>query len=442
VIVTALREHQRFFAVETQEGRLLPAFVAARNGDARGIDRVREGNQEVLVARLEDAEFYWKTDLKHAPGERVEALSGVVWMEGLGSLRDKAARLESLASWLALRLASDAVADVRRAALLCKTDLLSEMIGSGKEYAALQGIIGAYYARGAGEPENVCQAIYWHYHPRWAGDELPGTDAAAMLSLADKLDHVVGAFVAGKNPTGGEDPYGVRRAGIGVVRILIEQGRHLDLYTTMMEATRILFANDADLPHGTIMKQLGDFWRDRIESALGDRGVAYDIRDAAVEARVPAKEGDPSSAMRRPGWADPCDALRRARVLAEFRADPRFEPLVILFKRVANILKASEEKPGPLDPAKLVEPPEQELARALDRARSRTEPLWASRSYAEILPALLEMESAIHTFFDKVLVNTDDAATRLNRLRLLTDVRDLFVRGWDLSKVVVEGEKA
>ena len=434
VIVTALREHQRFFAVEDAEGRLLPHFIAVRNGDARGLDHVRKGNQDVLVARLEDARFYWETDLKTAPAARVDALAGVVWMEGLGSLREKATRLESLAAWLAERIAPAASADARRAALLCKTDLLSEMIGSGKEYASLEGVMGGHYARRAGEPEGVARAIAEHYRPRGAGDALPASDAGAILSLADKLDHVAGAFVGGKIPSGSEDPYGVRRAANGVVRILIEQQRPLDLRDATMESTRILFAADPELPHAEIVRKLGEFWRGRVAAALDERGVPYDARDAALEAR-------PGGDKARPGWIDPSDALRRGESLARFRSDPRFEPLAVLFRRVANILKAATEPlPASVDAARLVEPAERELRDALERARAGTAPLWTARDYDRVLPELLSMEGAIHAFFDHVLVNAEDAATRLNRLRLLADVRELFARGWDLSKVVVEGD--
>jgi glycyl-tRNA synthetase beta chain len=437
VVVTALREHQRFFAVEKPDGALLPAFIAVRNGDQRGLDTVRKGNQDVLVARLEDARFYWETDLKHPPAERVEALAGVVWMEGLGTLRDKAARLESLAGWLAERLAPTTAASARRAALLCKTDLLGEMIGSGKEYASLEGVMGGHYARRAGEPEAVAAAIAEHYRPRGAGDALPASEAGALLALADRLDHVAGAFVAGKVPSGSEDPYGVRRAGNGVVRILVEQQRHLDLRDATMESTRPFYAADPDLPQAEIMKRLGEFWRGRVEAALAERGVPYDSAAAAIEARVALDGG-----RTRPGWIDPCDALRRARALEAFRDDPRFEPLAILFKRVGNILRAATETlPAALDPARLVEPEERALHAALERARQATAPLWTRRDYPALIPALLEMEQAIHTFFDQVLVNAEDLAVRVNRLRLLAEVRDLFLRGWDLSKVVVEGEK-
>jgi glycyl-tRNA synthetase beta chain len=443
VIITALREHQRFCAVQGSPGKdgrapLLEKFIAVRNGDERGLDRVRRGNQDVLAARLEDARFYWETDLKHTPAERVEQLAGVVWLEGLGSLRDKAARLETLCDGLAAALAPAAAATARRAALLCKTDLLSEMIGSGKEYTGLQGIIGGYYAANSGEPQAVADAIHWHYHPRFAGDRLPPTDAGVVLALADKLDHVAGAFVAGKAPSGSEDPYGVRRAGNGVVRILVEQGRSLDLRDATMKATAPFFAADPELPQAALIKQLGEFWRGRVEAALEQEGIAYDTREAALEAQVQADGAGRS----RPGWIDPCDCLARARMLGGFRDDARFSPLVILFKRVANILKAATETiPPSLDRARLTEDAERGLLTALDRARERTTPLWQRRAYAEILPALLEMEAAIHSFFDHVMVNADDPATRLNRLRLLTEVRELFLRGWDLSRIVVEGEK-
>jgi glycyl-tRNA synthetase beta chain len=443
VIITALREHQRFFAVGPQvvvPGRtaLLQKFVALRNGDDRGLDGVRRGNEDVLAARLEDARFYWETDLKHPPAERIDALQSVVWMEGLGSLRDKATRLETLCGWLAERIAPSSAGAAKRAALLCKTDLLSEMIGSGKEYAALQGTIGGYYAQHAGEPDDVAKAVMYHYHPRFAGDALPSTEAGVVLSIADKLDHVAGTFVAGKAPSGSEDPYGVRRAGNGVVRLLTEGDCHLDLREATERATAPFFAADLELAQATIVKQLGDFWRGRVEAALEAEGIAYDTREAALEARVPLD----GAARSRPGWIDPVDCLARARVLSTFRGDRRFGPLVILFKRVGNILKAATEPlPASLDRARLAEAAERDLLAALERARERTAPLWQRGAYDAILPALLEMDTAIHAFFDQVMVNVDDAALRLNRLRLLADVRELFLRGWDLSRIVVEGEK-
>jgi glycyl-tRNA synthetase beta chain len=436
VIVTALREHQRFHAVERADGTLVAGFVAVRNGGDHGLPIVRRGNEGVLVARLEDAKFYWDTDLEATPAEHVVKLAGVVWMEGLGSLREKAARLEGLVRWLAVRLAPGAADAAARAALLCKTDLLGEMIGSGKEYASLEGVMGGHYARRAGEPAEVAAAIAEHYLPRGAGDPLPASDAGALLALADKLDHVAGAFVAGKIPSGSEDPYGVRRAANGAIRILVEQRRSLDLRAAAMEMTRPFFAGDPELPQAEIVKKLGEFWRGRVDTALEERGVAYDVREAALEARIVMGDAP------RPGWCDAADALARGRSLDALRGEPHFAPLVVLYKRVANILRAATEAlPPSLDRGALLDPAEQGLLAALDAARKATGPLWDERAYAAILPALLEMETAIHTFFDRVMVNVDEPAVRLNRLKLLAEVRDLFVRGWDLSRVVVEGEK-
>src|SRR5262245_53870571 len=436
VIVTALREHQRFFAVETEAAKLKPCFLTVRNGDSVALATVRKGNEDVLVARLEDARFYWDTDLKHKPAELVDKLAGVVWMEGLGTMRDKATRLETLAGWLAERLAPSAREAAVRAALLCKTDLLSEMIGSGKEYASLEGIMGGHYARRAHESDAVADAIAEHYRPRGAGDEPPFSAAGAVLALADKLDHVAGAFVAGKSPSGSEDPYGVRRAANGAVRIVVERDWPLDLRAAAMEITRPFFAADPDLAQAEIMKKLGEFLRSRVDTALEERGLAYDVREATLEARIRMGSAD------RPGWCDAADALARARALAAFRDDPRFAPLVILFKRVANILRAATEPlPAALDPALLADAHEHSLLAALELARGRTAPYWAKRDYPTLLPELLAMGGAIHAFFDHVMVNVENAATRGNRLRLLTDVRELFLRGWDLSKAVVEGER-
>ena len=272
--------------------------------------------------------------------------------------------------------------------------------------------------------------------PRGAGDEPPFSAAGALLALADKLDHVAGAFVAGKAPSGSEDPYGVRRAANGAIRIVIERDWSLDLRAAAMEMTRPYFAADPDLAQAEIIKKLGEFLRSRVDTALEDRGLAYDIREAALEARILM------NGVARPGWCDAADVLARARALEAFRDDPRFAPLVILFKRVANILKAvSEPLPPALDTVRLSEAHEQALLAATELARGRTTDRWEKRDYAAILPELLGMGDAIHGFFDHVMVNVDDPALRLNRLRLLADVRDLFLRGWDLSKAVVEGER-
>jgi glycyl-tRNA synthetase beta chain len=297
--------------------------------------------------------------------------------------------------------------------------------------------MGGHYARRSGESEAVAAAIAEHYLPRGAGDAPPFSTAGALLSLADKLDHVAGAFVAGRVPSGSEDPYGVRRAANGALRILLERDWPLDLRGAAMEMTRPFYAADPDLPQAEIMRRLGEFLRSRVDAALEERGLAHDIREATLEARI-VMDG-----ATRPGWCDPADALARARALAEFRDDPRFAPLVVLFKRVANILRAAPEPlPKALDPALLTESHEHALLAAVELARGRTAGLWETGDYAAILPELLGMGDAIHGFFDHVMVNVENLSVRVNRLRLLSDVRELFLRGWDLSRAVVEGERS
>jgi glycyl-tRNA synthetase beta chain len=419
VIVTALREHQRYFAVEDAAGRLLPAFVGVRNGDDRNLAVITEGNAAVLRARLEDARFYWDTDLKKAPGDRVEELDGIVWLAEMGSMRAKAERMKTLAAWIARAWKVDATT-VERAALLAKTDLLSEMIGSGKEYASLEGVMGSYYAARHGEPADVVAAIRDHVLPRGAGDPLPASDAGATLAVADRADSVAGAFLAGKIPSGSEDPYGVRRAANGVVRILLEQDRALDLAALTREALK---GYARALPDG-LESKLDDFWGGRLANALGERGFAYDEAAAALGGSE--------------GGADPRDVLKRAQALKSWRANADFVPLVIGFKRVANILKAAKDAPGGVL-GDFADPHESALATAVRAAALKAEPLFAAHDYGQVLGVLLSLRGAIDTFFDKVMVNVDDAEVRRRRLGLLATTRELFDRGWDLSKVVVEG---
>jgi len=429
VIVTALREHQRYFAVENAAGELLPAFVGVRNGDDRNLAGVAAGNTAVLRARLEDARFYWDTDLKKSPADRAPELSGIVWLEGMGSVLDKAKRMQGLAAWIAGHWDAELIPTVERAALLCKTDLLSEMIGSGKEYASLEGVMGAYYAARHGEEHAVVVAIRDHVRPRGAGDELPSSPAGAALSIADRADTVVGAFLAGKIPSGSEDPYGVRRAANGVVRVLLNSGHALDLAALTKESLAIFArASEAKAPGANpiagVEAKLAEFWAGRLTNALGERGYAYD----EVAAALGGSEGG----------TDPLDVERRAAALKAWRANADFVPLVVGFKRVANILRAAEDAPAGVS-GDLPDPNEAALFEAVERARREAEPLFAARDYGKVLGVLLSLRAPIDAFFEAVMVNAEDPAVRRRRLGLLATTRGLFDRGWDLSKVVVEG---
>lgn len=427
VIVTAMREHQRYFAVESGGGALLPCFVAVLNGNDKDLAGIVKGNERVLRARLDDARFYWETDLARSPASRIEDLAGITWLEGQGSMLDKARRVEWLAGLLAKQWAPEVESHVRRAALLMKTDLLGEMIGSGKEFASLEGLMGSYYAERHGEPSEVVAAIREHLLPRYARDALPASDAGRVLATADRLDSVAGYLSAGKIPSGSEDPYGVRRAGNAVMRILLEGERHLDL----LEANEHALAG-----FGTAGKEARGpthgFWRGRVEAALAESGFAYDEVAAVVESAL--------------GWRDPLDGRHRATALRAHRQDPSFVVLVIGYKRVANILRAETDAP-----ARAADAPggaawgheaERALAEALAQAEKRALPAYESRDYPRVLEVLLEMRGAIDAFFTDVLINDPkDPAGRLRRLGLLSQVRALFARGFDLSRIVVEGER-
>jgi len=423
VIVTALREHQRYFAVEDADGELLPAFVGVRNGDERNLAGIVAGNTAVLRARLDDARFYWDTDLRKAPADRVDELAGIVWLAEMGSMRDKAERMKDLGAWIAGHWNAEWIGTVERAALLCKTDLLSEMIGSGKEYASLEGVMGAYYAARHGEEHAVVVAIRDHVRPRGAGDELPSSDAGAVLAVADRADSVAGAFLAEKIPSGSEDPYGVRRAANGVVRVLLEQKRALDLRLLARESLAV-YARKGRAAKPDLAAKLDEFWAGRVATALADRGYAYDEVGAALGGTD--------------GGLDPADVARRAEALKRRRGAADFVPLVIGFKRVANILKAATDAPAGVT-GDLPDPAEAALLTAVERAAREAEPRFAAREYERVLDVLLSLRAPIDAFFESVMVNADDPAVRRRRLGLLATTRALFDRGWDLSKVVVEG---
>ena len=432
VIVTALREHQRYFAVEREDGTLLPVFVGVRIGDDRGMEGVIAGNEAVLRARLADARFYWETDLKRAPAARAADLAQIVWLEGMGTVRDKSERVARLAAAVARTWDESLVPVVERAALLAKTDLLSEMIGSGKEYASLEGVMGAYYAERHGEPAAVCAAIRDHVRPRSASDPLPDTLAGAALAVADRVDTVAGCFLADKVPTGSEDPYGVRRAGNGAVRILLgPPERHLDLAGLSAEAVR-LYPNAGKTGKQPVggpidpVAAMNRFWKDRVEWALLPSGYAYDEIAASVESAA--------------GWADPVDAERRTAALKNRRANDDFKPLIIGYKRVANILRAAPDVPAlGAAPGPFEDPAEAALAAAVEKARAESAPLVAARDYDALLGVLLRLRAPIDAFFEAVMVNVEDAEVRARRLGLLAATRALFDRAWDLSRVVVEG---
>jgi glycyl-tRNA synthetase beta chain len=434
VVTTAMRAHQRYFAVEAAGERLRNHFLCVVNGPLGGADgldtaRVRGGHERVLRARLEDARFYWERDSARGVDGREGELAQVVWQEGLGTLADKSRRLEVLAGMIARAWDPALEPVVARAALLSKVDQVSEMVRDGKEFTGLQGRIGAEYARVAGESDPVCAAIAEQYLPRGADDRLPATLAGSILAIADKLDHVVGAFVAGKIPSGSEDPFAVRRAANGILRNLVEADRHVSLEALLARALELfapfLGARDPE----EVRAGLAGFFAQRLDQFLADRGIRYDLADATVAGSLD----------------DPTDVRHRAEALAAYSTSPDFAPLVVGYKRVANILRgpAGAQAPviPPLDPATLTEPAERGLHDAAAAAGGRIADLRQARRFADALAELLALRAPIDRFFDDVMVMVDDPAVRGRRLALLALVRELFTGTWDLSRVVVEGER-
>ncbi len=436
VVTTAMRAHQRYFAVEADAGgnRLMNHFLCVVNGplggaDGLDLDRVRGGHERVLRARLEDARFYWERDSARGVDGREGELAQVVWQEGLGTLADKSRRLAALAATIARAWDPALEPVVARAALLSKVDQVSDMVRDGKEFTGLQGRIGAEYARVAGEPDPVCAAIAEQYLPRGADDRLPLTLAGSILATADKLDHVVGAFVAGKIPSGSEDPFAVRRAANGILRNLVEADRHVSLEALLARALELFQPFFGGRDAAAVKGDLADFFAQRLDQFLADRGIRYDLADATVAGSLD----------------DPADVRHRAEALAAYSTSPDFAPLVVGYKRVANILRgpAGGTAPAipPLDPATLTEPAERGLHDAATAARGRIAEHRRARRFADALAELLALRAPIDRFFDDVMVMVEDPAVRGRRLALLALVRELFTGTWDLSRVVVEGEK-
>ena len=433
VVVTAMKAHQRYFALERPDRSLLPNFVMIRSGRGEGADQIRRGTQAVLRARLEDARFYWENDQKAGLEAKVDSLAGIVWHERLGTMRDRVRRIEQLVEDLARTLAPKARAMASRAAHLCKADLASEMVRSGKEFATLQGIVGAEYAAAAGEPPEVVQAIREHYLPQGPSDPLPETTEGTLLSLADRLEALVGGFRAGLEVTGSQDPYGLRRAGNGVIRILVEKRLRLDVMSTAAWLDGIF--DKAGVAKGA-GAGFGAFWAQRVASALEEAGVPHDTADAAIAVR--------------PG--DPLDVLARARAIEEIRKSPDFEGLMTGYRRAANLLRSAapgEIASGGQPMAERAEnfgaKAEADLHLETKMARQAVETYLQADEpdYGSALRHLLGLRPAIDAFFEAVMVMDEDLGVRKRRLGLLEAVSQTFLRIADFSAIqTAPGQKS
>ncbi len=412
-LIKTMQEHQKYFPVLDAEGRLKPRFIAVSNIASRDPEQVRAGNERVIRPRFSDAAFFWEQDLKTPLDAHVEALKSVVFQNRLGTLYEKSQRISCLAGIVAAQLGLDP-ALTRRAADLCKTDLMTQMVG---EFPGLQGTMGRYYARQAGEPAEVAAAMEEQYLPRHAGDRLPEGDCGRAIAIADKLDTLVGIFAIGEKPTGVKDPFGLRRAALGVLRILIETPLPLDLQDLLQNAAEGLAEK---LDAGPVVNEVFGYMMDRLKGYYGEQGIQSDVVDAVLSRRPTA----------------PNDIDLRVRAVSAFRRLPEAESLAAANKRIRNILRKTEDSyPEHPEASLLAETPEVELARQIADLSTQVKPLFESGRYAEALTRLASLRAVVDRFFEEVMVMCDEEALRRNRLALLASLGNLFLQVADLSRL-------
>jgi glycyl-tRNA synthetase beta chain len=411
-LISSMKEHQKYFPVVDRQGALLPHFIFVSNIASRDPVQVIAGNEKVIRPRLSDAAFFFATDQKTRLADRVASLGNIVFQAKLGTLLDKTERVQALAGFIAERIGGD-VENARRAAWLAKADLASDMV---LEFDKLQGIAGCYYARNDGEPEAVAQAIRDQYLPKFAGDALPSSPTACSLALADRLDTLVGIFGIGQPPTGSKDPFALRRASLSVLRVLVEKELPLDLKELLTQAK----ANFSQpLPAGDgVVEQVLEYMIERFRAWYEEAAIPVQVFQAVSAKQVTV----------------PLDFDKRVKAVHHFSQLPEAEALAAANKRVSNILaKQAGEIPSQVDSSLLSEAAEKTLAEAVECKREEVMPLFARQEYTRGLETLATLRESVDTFFDKVMVMTDDEALRNNRLALLSQLHALFLQVADIS---------
>ena len=441
VLVTVMRDHQKYFAVEDASGKLAPHFLAVLNTDADREGTIRHGNERVLRARFNDARFFWQTDQKQSLRDRLDLLKHVTFQKELGSYYDKTIRTQRLASWLSetVKQAGFAIRPgiVHKAACLAKTDLTTELV---KEFTELQGIVGGLYARVQVLDEHmnddvrqgISIAIYDHYKPQSMDDSVPRTVEGAVLSIADKADSIAGMFALGLIPSGSKDPFGLRRQANGIVKTIAEHKLPVRLGALMQDARIRYHGSDAEKqfsPNLSFEEAVRAFFRERLEFYLRDaRGFAYDVVNAVLAA----------------GSDDVVDAVARAEAVTKVRPSADFESISVAFKRTKNILRqaieAGKEIAPAVDSALLKESAERDLAEQVPQTAKRVESFRVDRNYEAALLEIAKLRPAIDYFFDKVMVMVEDARLRANRLALVQTLLKEFSTIADFSEIVTEGK--
>jgi glycyl-tRNA synthetase beta chain len=417
ITVTVMRTHQKFLPVRGPGG-LLPHFLAVMDNDADRKGFIAKGCEWVLNARLADARFFFEEDSRQTLEAMLPALSRLTFQEKLGDYRQKTSRIQALAEAIALEIGRpELVEPARSAALLSKADLVSHVV---KEFTDLQGIVGGIYARRERHPDSVWKAIYDQYRPSSGSEEPPREASGAVLSLADRFDSLAGLFRLGLVPTGSKDPYGLRRAALGVVSIAIARNWRADWRPIVRRALSLYPAEIRGLDDDAAVEELGRFFADRLRSLLERRGSSYDEISAVLNVGV---------------W-DFADAADRARSLSDARRHMDFRSLILAFKRIRNIVGG--EKPGPPDPKLYREDAERALAADALQAKHAIELFSAAREYREAMETIASLAPSLDRFFVEVLVNCPEADLRRNRLALLASIQQEFTRLADFSEIVVE----
>jgi glycyl-tRNA synthetase beta chain len=416
VPVATMQDHQRYFPVRDASGALMPWFIAVANIESADPGQVIAGNERVVRPRLSDAAFFWATDRQQRLDARREALKRVTFQTQLGSLHDKTERVRTLAKSVATAIGGDPrLAD--RAAELAKCDLISTMVG---EFPELQGLMGRYYAQHDGEHPEVCEAIREQYLPRYAGDALPATRTGMAVAIADKLDTIAGIYATGQKPSGTRDPFGLRRAALGLLRTSIEQRLDLDLQILIERALAALpFAAPADCA-----REVYDYVIERLRAYYVEGGAGFEVTPEMFDAVLATRP------------ASPLDFDARLRALVEFLQLPEAQALAAANKRIANILRKVTEPVGErVDAGRLMDPAEQILGEQVEAIARQVEPKFAARDYTGALKSLAVLRNAVDAFFDSVMVMADDPALRANRIALLKRMQGLFMRVADLSRL-------
>ncbi|GGG10581.1 glycine--tRNA ligase subunit beta [Paenibacillus abyssi] len=420
VLITSMREHQRYFPVMDENGVLQPYFVTVRNGDRTSIEQVAKGNEKVLRARLSDAKFFYSEDQKLPIADALAKLETIVYHEELGTTADKVRRIRAISDQLALTLGLDGQAkeDVSRTADICKFDLVTQMV---YEFPELQGIMGEDYARKAGEREAVAKAVFEHYQPRFAGETAPASAVGAIVSLADKIDTIAGCFSIGIIPTGSQDPYALRRQAAGIVQIIITHGFNLPIGELFDIALDVHEKRSLKRNRDEIRKELYEFFALRVKNVLGDHGIRYDVIDAVMAS----------------GYDHLRLTVERASaVFASVSGEGKeaFKLVTDAFNRVSNLAaKASTDK---VDPSLFAEPEEQQLFDRWEATSPLVQQALSEGDAAEALTRLASMKDVITAYFDKVMVMAEDESVRLNRLATLARISSGIAKVADFSKIV------